>query len=571
MLKISNQIFSLIFSYNKYKNIFLIFFLITATLIEGLSIAIIFPILEVFINRENDNVLYNLIPSLKNENVINVSIIIISIIFIIKSLFLTLFAWWRTGYHKELSKYFRVKMLKNYILSNYLFFLKNKPSILLRNSYNEISFLIQSIDSFLKLIAEIFVFLIIFLILLYFQPKFTFFIFVVFLFFGVFYFYLIKKKLSLWSNNKTFYAGKMIQNLQQTFDSIKFIKIRNLEKRIVDDYDKNVDSFSTFTRFQMFTVEIPKIFLEIIGVGSILFLMFLIYDENQTDLSYLIPALGLLAISAFRILPCINRIINNAQNVLNSVASINAVITNLNFNNEYKEEEENSKNFFKNKLEIKNLSFKYPNNDNFIFRNINLNILKNEFVCISGESGVGKTTLADLILGLLKPTKGEILIDDKILKDKEIVNWQKKIGFVPQNIILFNDTIKENITFSKSSFTFDQKAFNDAVKNSQLFNFIDTKKQKEEFIIDEKGKNMSFGQIQRIGIARALYFNPEILIFDEFTSALDAENQDKILNVIKNISGKKTIIIISHSKKVIESADKIIHIDKDKNIKIIKS
>ncbi len=570
MIKISNQIFSLIFTYSKYKNIFLIFFLISTTFIEGLSIAIIFPILEIFINKENDNFLHYLIPNLKDENILLLLLVIISTIFFVKSLFLALFAWWRTGYHRELNKYFRVKLLKNYILNNYLFFIKNKPSILLRNSYTEISFLIQSIDSFLKLISEIFVFLIIFFILLYFQPKFTFFIFIIFLLFGIFYFSFIKKKLTLWSNNKIFYTGKIIQNLQQTFDSIKFIKIRNLERRIMDDYNKNVEGFSTYTRLQMFASEIPKIFLEIIGVGAILFLMYLIYDENQADLSYLIPTLGLLAISAFRILPCINRIMNNAQNILNSVASINAVIKNLNLDKEFNKEEKNLKSLFNDKLEIKKLSYKYPDSDYFVLKDINLSIYKNEFVCISGESGTGKTTLADLILGLLKPTIGEILIDNRKLEDKEIINWQKKIGFVPQNIILFNDTFKENITFSKSGFTFDKKAFDNAVKNSQLLDFISSKQQKEEFLIDEKGKNISFGQIQRIGIARALYFNPEILILDEFTSALDFENQEKILNVIKNISGKKTIIIISHSKRVMESADKIIHIGKEKNIKIIK-
>ena len=130
--------------------------------------------------------------------------------------------------------------------------------------------------------------------------------------------------------------------------------------------------------------------------------------------------------------------------------------------------------------------------------------------------------------------------------------------------------LKRILLLAKVVLFFDKKAFDNAVKNSQLLDFISSKQQKEEFLIDEKGKNISFGQIQRIGIARALYFNPEILILDEFTSALDFENQEKILNVIKNISGKKTIIIISHSKRVMESADKIIHISKEKNIKIIK-
>lgn len=573
MFKISAQIYSLIFNYNKSKSLFLIFFLVIATFVEGLSIAIIFPILEILINQNSENIINNLIPMIKSDGIdlILYSIIIISIIFFFKSLFMTFFAWWKTGYHKELNEHFRVMLLKNYILNNYLFFVKKKPSILLRNCYNEVGILIQCIDQFFKLAAELLVFLIIFLILAFLQTKFTFFIFLVFFTFGLIYFFFIKKRLTIWSNNKIKFSGKIIQLLQQTFDSVKFIKIKNLEKKTIKDYEKDVESFSKYTRLQMFINEIPRIFLELIGVGSILFMLFLLYEENKVDLSYLIPTLGLLAISAFRLLPCINRIISNAQSMLNSVASINAVYENLNQKKEFSEKINKINFTFKDKIELKNFSYKYPNSNKNIFNDTNLVITKNDFVCIAGESGVGKTTLADIILGLLPPTHGKIFIDDQELDKNNLSSWQSKIGFVPQSIILFNDTIKENIALINDETNFDQKAFRDAIKNAQLVDFINEKDQKENFIIDEKGKNLSVGQIQRIGIARALYFNPDILVFDEFTSALDEKNQDNLIEVIKNISKDKTIIVISHSQKILNAANKVIQIDKSKNIKILNN
>ena len=357
--------------------------------------------------------------------------------------------------------------------------------------------------------------------------------------------------------------------MQQTFDSAKFIKIKNLEKKTIIDYERIVESFTKYTRLQMFVNEIPKIFLELIGVGSILFMLFLIYEENKVDLSYLVPTLGLLAISAFRLLPCINRIISNAQSMLNSVASINAVYENLIQKKEFSQKINKIRSTFNDKIELKNISYKYPNSNKNIFYNTNLIISKNEFVCIAGESGVGKTTLADIILGLLPPTDGKIYIDNQELNKNNLSNWQSKIGFVPQSVILFNDTIKENIILDNNKTNFNQKAFHEAIRNAQLIEFVNEKNQKENFIIDEKGKNLSIGQIQRIGIARALYLDPDILVFDEFTSALDEKNQDKLIEVIKNISKTKTIIVISHSKKIISAANKVIQIDKNRDIKIL--
>ena len=158
-----------------------------------------------------------------------------------------------------------------------------------------------------------------------------------------------------------------------------------------------------------------------------------------------------------------------------------------------------------------------------------MEIKKNDFICIVGESGTGKTTLSDLILGLLKPSKGEILIDGQNLNDKNLKDWQKNVGYVPQNIILFNDTIKENITLANETEKIDSDMLDQVVESAQLAEMTSNKKDNLNFIIDEKGKNLSAGQIQRVAIARALFSKPEILIFDEFTSSLDQKTKVKYL------------------------------------------
>jgi len=571
MYKISKSILFSIYSYNKLKTLSLVIMLILGTFIEGLSIVIIFPVLELLINNENNNIFYKLIPYFDNnrDKVLFNSILIISVIFFIKSVFLVAFSWWRTGYHKKLNEHFRVKILKKYILNDYLFFVKNKASILLRNSYNEISFFVQTVDTLLKLIAEIFVFLIIFIILAYFQLKFTLTILAIFFIFSCTYFLFIKKKLSFWSEGKIKYSGKIIQILQQSFDSIKFIKIKNLENKILKDYEDKVINFAKFNRYQYFITEMPRIFLEVLGVGCLLFLLFILYNENKSDLSYLVPSLGLFAVSAFRILPSVNRIINGAQGILNASASIKVIFDSFSTENT-RIQNHKFKNFnFQKKIEIKNLSFKYPKSENNVLQNINLEIKKNDFICIVGESGTGKTTLSDLILGLLKPSKGEILIDGQNLNDENLKDWQKNIGYVPQNIILFNDTIKENITLAKETEKIDSDMLDQVVESAQLAEMTSNKKDNLDFIIDEKGKNLSAGQIQRVAIARALFSKPEILIFDEFTSSLDQKTQGKILDVINKISKNKTIILISHTKDVISMASKIIQIEKSGDIKVI--
>ena len=564
------KVYKLVYNYNSFKSIYFNFIVIISTFLEGISIGIIFPLLDLTINKNKENIIFDLFPfiNLENPNYILKIIVVFICIFLIKSIFLVYLSWWRSGYIKELNFYFRSQIFKKYILSKYDFFLINKPSIIMRNSFNEISFLVQSIDSILKLISEFFVFFIIFLVLIYFEAKGTAVGILIFGLSGLIYIVFLRNFLKNWSKNVQYFSGKIIQTIQQSIDTIKFLKISNIEKKAIKDYDFNITEFVRYHRLRNFLSDIPRIFLELLGVIVILTIFYYLYDPNRSDMSYLVPSISLIAAAAFRLLPSIGRIMNYMQSLYGVSASIQTIQSALSKNEgRVKEVSNNTKLKLNEKIELKNITFSYPNTNHKILNNLNLKISKNEFICFVGESGVGKTTIIDLISGILEPENGEIIIDGNKLDESNKFIWQKNIGYVSQNTILYNGSIKENISILENDKVDDLK-INNAIYFSKLEEFIKSKKEGLDFIISEKGSNLSGGQIQRLGIARSLYNDPQVLILDEFTSALDQKTQLDILNSIESLIGKKTIITISHNKAVFDKADKIIQLKKNQNGKI---
>ncbi|EHW7127209.1 ABC-type lipopolysaccharide transporter PglK, partial [Campylobacter jejuni] len=215
---------------------------------------------------------------------------------------------------------------------------------------------------------------------------------------------------------------------------------------------------------------------------------------------------------------------------------------------------------FNQELKIYNLSFGYEGKK-YLFKNLNLNIKKGEKIAFIGESGCGKSTLVDLIIGLLKPKEGQILIDKQELNANNTKNYRQKIGYIPQNIYLFNDSIAKNITFGDAV---DEEKLNRVIKQANLEHFIKNLSQGVQTKVGDGGSNLSGGQKQRIAIARALYLEPEILVLDEATSALDTQSEAKIMDEIYKISKDKTMIIIAHRLSTITQCDKVYRLEHGK-------
>ncbi len=387
-----------------------------------------------------------------------------------------------------------------------------------------------------------------------------------FSFLGFTFLILTKNSYKSWSLKKLNFSGKLIQILQQSFETIKYLKISNSQNKVLDDYSFNIKNFSKYTRYSLFFSEIPRNLFELFGVLALVITVFFLIKISNIETTALLPSLGLFGAASFRIIPGINRIINLSQSIYTTNASIMTVYNDLTNLKKVDDDYEFKKIPFEKSIKFRNVSYKYPNSNYFTIKDLSFEIKKNDCICLVGESGIGKTTLIDLISGLISPSSGQILVDNKELKNEiKIKNWQRNIGYIPQTVVLYNASILENITYGKKSDKIDKKLLSESISLSGLNEFVLSKKEGVEFQISERGSNLSGGQIQRFAIARSLYLNPEILICDEFTSALDEKNQEKILNSLNKLVGRNTLIFISHNNKVIKKANKILKLKKNTN------
>jgi len=218
---------------------------------------------------------------------------------------------------------------------------------------------------------------------------------------------------------------------------------------------------------------------------------------------------------------------------------------------------ENKEEFKNININFKDVDFFYDGSTNYVLNKVNINIGHNAIIGIVGDSGSGKTTFLDLFTGLLKPSSGQILLNGASI-DKNLKSWQKKIAIIPQEIFLLDDSIKNNIFFFKNQNTFREKDYKEALRISKLQDFINTLDKKDDTLIGENGSRLSGGQKQRIGIARALYHNKSILILDEATNALDAKNEEEIINDLSLLRTGKIIFIVSHKYHNLRHCDKVL-------------
>jgi len=273
---------------------------------------------------------------------------------------------------------------------------------------------------------------------------------------------------------------------------------------------------------------------------------------GQSNVMHILPTLSLFVLALYRLLPSINRIVNGYNSLMYNHKSIDIV------DNALKTTQENLTNKpvkFNHTIALVDVDFSYQ--DKLIIKNVTLNISKGEKVAFVGESGVGKSTLVDLIIGLYQPNKGKIKIDGVTLDETNLQNWRSQIGYIPQQVYLFDGTIEDNVCFGRK---LDKSLLDKVLIQANILDFLQTK-QGVHTLVGEGGIQLSGGQKQRIAIARALYGQPEILVLDEATSALDNKTEQKIMNEIYRISKDKTLIIIAHRLSTIKDCDLVFKMD----------
>lgn len=370
---------------------------------------------------------------------------------------------------------------------------------------------------------------------------------------------IFRKKMGELGKIRQLHGEQMIKWVNQGLGGIKEVKTLGKEDFFIKEYEKNSFLYVGAERLSQVINQLPRSFLETMCIVGMLLVMVLTIGRNG-EFQTIIPTLSLFAVAAFRILPSMGRIFNAATQIRYYSYSLDVVINDMILLDETVNLKTSSEHIpdkvihFDKSIELKDVYYRYPNAKGLVLNGISLTIPKFHSIGFVGPSGAGKTTIIDIITGLLIPTKGEVLVDGKKIKD-DMSSWQRLIGYIPQNIYLLDDTIRHNIAFGLPNEKIDEAQVWSVLASAQLEKFVKSLPEGLDTFIGERGIRLSGGQRQRVGIARALYNNPNVLIMDEGTASLDNETECEIMQAMDFLSGKKTVIIIAHRLSTVKNCD----------------
>ena len=568
-----NKLIKLFSKKEKYKYILLLFLSFVSTFLELISIAMLIPLLasisgeKSFISDFINNIGLpaDLVNYLNFENIL----ILIMILFFLKFCFLLAISFFRNNFIFDFQLRLVNKLFKKYLKKKYLFHVSNNSAKILKDITEEVhNVSIGYMGSLTSMILDSIMILTLLSFLLFVQIKTTF---IVIMFTGIIIFATyryLKNKISDLGVKREKYNFIHLKNIMQAFEGIKEIKIFQKEDEISKNFNNNSKNVKHINWLVMFLNETPRLFFELISIISFLIIL-LFFVKLDYSFVEIISYFTLILAVFIRVMPSINRLVVSYINITVNKKSLNVIFEELleNTTLELNKPQTCKKIHFDKSIVIKNLTFYYENNENKIFDKFNLEIKKGEFIALIGATGSGKTTLIDLIAGLLSPNGGEILSDDENIENNKN-SWLDKVGYVPQNIFLNDDSIEKNIAFTTEEEKVDKNKVVEVAKQSQIYEFITSIKDGLNTIVGERGAKLSGGQKQRIGIARALYNNSEILILDEFTSALDIKTEEEILQELSKLKKDKTIIISTHKSDILKHCDKVFDVKNKNFIKI---
>ena len=548
----------------KKKFILLIAIIVIASLLELFSFSLIIPAIGILFGIENfsNYLFYDKFRHLVILNDLKIFIIFLFLIYFFKALFLSYSIIFQQKLIAEVQKKITNTLVFNNLNYPYSIFLKKNSSKKTINILDiSVNYIYQCLIPLIAIITE-FVLVIFFIFFLLFINPIPFFVIsAVIIFLILIYFKSVNKKLLEWGKKRLILTYERLRLLKEAIDGIILIKLNdNIKTFFLEKINFHNKEIIELMRKLSTTNNLVKVLLELFAVCFLLFLVIFLSNNHYSRIEIVI-LLGLYSVAAFKIIPSANRIIVNLQSLKFGATIVNTLLEEIkkeDCRTEYFAEEEI---VYQKNIRFESVDYSYIDTKK-IFNKVNLVIDKNDFVGIIGPSGSGKTTLINLLCGLLPPSSGSILADNKNIKNN-INSWRKKIAYVPQKIFLIDDTVAANIALGIEDYSI--KSVNNLIYESNFSKFIEELPDGINTKIGEDGNKLSIGQKQRLNILRALYHNPEILIFDESSSALDQKNEEIFLNLIMEFKSKKTVIFITHKLKLLENFDKIYEI-KDKQI-----
>ncbi|MBS4197585.1 ABC transporter ATP-binding protein [Lederbergia citri] len=562
--------------------------MIIAAIFETVGIGLIVPLVGILTNpniiqeQKALSFIYQFFNFQSTSSFIIFAVLFLLTIFVLKNLYLLLFNYAQIRVILNQKVKLSRRLFKEYLTKPYTFHLQRNTADLLRNVNGEVNrFFYGIILSGFQLFTEILVISFILVLLLVTAPIATITASVllggsVFLFFKAF-----RKKISELGIEQQKVSGKMIKWVNQGLGASKEVKVSGKEDFFINNYTIQSQISANNSRFMGVLEFVPRLFVETLIVSIVLITMLIIVFQGMNT-TQLVSTMALFAMAAFRLMPSITRVTSLITTLRYSQPALSVIYHDLLVSEKQGGKAKNAlnissgtnneqmtllkkKRLFTDSIKLNEVSFRYPNQTEYTVKDITLTIPIGRSVAFIGESGAGKTTLVDIILGLFQPDKGSILVDSKNLFD-QLALWQQKIGYIPQSIFLSDDTIRANVAFGVDDKQVDDQEVWRALEQAQLMDFVKELPEQLDTTVGERGVRLSGGQRQRIGIARALYHNPEIIFMDEATSALDNETEKEIMKSIDSLKGEKTLIIIAHRLSTIENCDIVFKINSGKLI-----
>jgi ABC-type multidrug transport system fused ATPase/permease subunit len=565
------EIFSLLVGYNYKKIYFLILSISTLSILEMISIGSLLPIIsslttentsEIFLYQASQN--YFGITNIQ-EYVIFISITI-GLIFIIKFIFSATVVIYSNNVLIDIKQFLSEKLIIRYTNQSYTWHSNNNKTYFLNLITNELSgFALNTLSAAIYFIIDIFILIAVITVLFFINLKLFIYIFLLTVL-TIFFINKFSKKFSYsYGVERTKMSNIMMKHLNESLSGIKEIILYSSGKFISKTFLDNSLKLSKSTSRHLNSMEIIRYLIELIGVFLVLAILIKIFFDPNIAKVKIIETLGIYIIALFKLLPILNRLSTYSQRIRNGLVSAEKIKTFLN-TTEQKIKQKNNIDF-NSIIELKNISYKYPSQKKLTLDNINFEIKKNQIVGIIGKSGEGKTTLTNILMGLLSPLSGNIFIDGKNMIENNL-SISNKTSFLSQIFFSIDANIPDNIVLSDKKINFSNLRY--AIRNSMLKSDIANKKLRLKMHMGDSVKNLSGGQLQKINIARAMYRKPQLLIMDEPTSALDIESQKKLANNLLKLKKQMTIIIISHNYEFLVNFDKIYEL-KNNKLELIKN
>ena len=483
--------------------------------------------------------------------------------------FFSAFMYWAITYFSKMQGHIiSMRLLKHYLSNNYLFFIERNSSDLGKNILSEIDRVVKGVVlQALQAISKAILTIVVLAFLIYINPIIAI---VTILSIGgayLFFYIITRSYLSRIGEKQSIALFHRFRTVDEAMMGIKDIKLKSLERNFIGRFRQPSIDNARFSAQSLVIAILPRYLLETVAFGGIISII-LILLSNDVLISEIIPVLSLYAVAGYRLLPAVQNIYSAQSMIKYNHPALMIII------NDLKEIEQAGKNkqsnkvsqkiIFDKKITLDNILYKYPKSKKNVIDGVSLSIKKNTSVGFVGSTGSGKTTLIDIILGLLNPMNGNIMIDDIVIDDNNLLSWQNKISFVPQMIFLIDESIRSNIAFGIEPNQIDQDKVVKAAKLANLDSFVNDLPEKYNTLVGENGVKLSGGQRQRIGIARALYNEPEVLVLDEATSALDGITENYVMEAIESLSKKLTLITVAHRISTIENCDMIYFLEDGK-------